>query len=65
MFVKFSINKIYSKADEVLDKTSADKCRRVSVGHQTSLDKCRRTKKFFFNSRKSGTWSHFVAVAIM
>ena len=37
---------------------------KTQKNHQTRVNKCRRIKNFF-NSRKSGTWSNFVAVAFM
>ena len=54
----YSINK-----DE--SQTNVDECRRVTRRVQMSVDECRRTKKFFFDSRKSDTWSHFAVVAIV
>ena len=55
--INICTNLIYSKnTDE-----SIDECRRV----QTNVEECRRIKNFYFDSRKSDTWSHFLIVAIM
>ena len=44
---------------------SVDESRQLIRRVQTNVDDCRRIKSFFFHSWKSGTWSHFIAVAIM
>ena len=66
---------IYSKnTDESLDECRrvTDECMQVQTSVDESLDECRqmwasvdKSKIFFFNSRKSDKWSHFVVVAIM